>query len=253
MSRIGFLNTYIDSLTAQEAVDVIDAFVRERTPRYVVTPNTDIIVKMSKDDELLDVCSNADLILTDGEVVVKLSKLLGNPIKERIAMTDFVWDVLDMATDKGYGIFFLGGKEDVLSKGVDRIRTKYPKLKVSGVYSPPLGFEKNEKELFITNEKIKNSGADLLIVFLGCPKQEKFIAANKNIYNVPVSITMGGCIDFIGNGNIKRAPVWMQKVGLEWFFRFMQEPERLFKRYFLDDMQIFPMVIKYRIRYLFNK
>ena len=246
MSRIKFLNTYIDSLTAQEAKSQVDRMVQKRRPQYVVTPNTDIVMLMQKNPDLLDICNKADLILTDGEMVVKLSKFLGNPIKERVAMTDFVWDVCDLAVEKNYRIFLFGGKEDVLEKGRKRIQEKYPNLNICGHYSPPLGFENNPVELKKSLELISESKADILIVFLGCPKQERFIAKYKDEYQVPVSITMGGCIDFIG-ADIKRAPMWMQKSGLEWFFRFAQEPKRLFKRYFVDDMQIFPLVLKYKL------
>lgn len=246
MSRIKFLNTYIDSLTAQEAKAQVDQMVQKRHPQYVVTPNTDIVMLMQKNSDLLDICNKADLILTDGEMVVKLSKFLGNPIKERVAMTDFVWDVCDLAVEKNYRIFLFGGKEDVLEKGKKRIQKKYPNLNICGHYSPPLGFENNPVELKKSLDLISESKADILIVFLGCPKQERFIAKYKDEYQVPVSITMGGCIDFIG-ADIKRAPMWMQKSGLEWFFRFAQEPKRLFKRYFIDDMQIFPLVLKYKL------
>ena len=246
MSRIKFLNTYIDSLTAQEAKAQVDQMVQKRCPQYVVTPNTDIVMMMQKNPDLLDICNKADLILTDGVMVVKLSKFLGNPIKERVAMTDFVWDVCDLAVEKNYRIFLFGGKEDVLEKGKKRILKKYPNLNICGHYSPPLGFENNPVELEKSLDLISESKADILIVFLGCPKQERFIAKYKDEYQVPVSITMGGCIDFIG-ADIKRAPMWMQKSGLEWFFRFAQEPKRLFKRYFIDDMQIFPLVLKYKL------
>lgn len=246
MSRIKFLNTYIDSLTALEAKNRVDEMVQAKYPQYVVTPNTDIVMLMQKNPDLLDICNNADLILTDGEMVVKLSKFLGNPIKERIAMTDFVWNVCDLAVEKNYRVFLFGGKGNVLEKGKKRIQEKYPSLNICGHYSPPLGFEKNPVELKKSLESIKESKADILIVFLGCPKQERFIAKYKDEYQVPVSITMGGCIDFIG-ADIKRAPMWMQKCGLEWFFRFAQEPKRLFKRYFVDDIQIFPLVLKYKL------
>ena len=246
MSRIKFLNVNIDSVTVQEAKELVNSMVVCRKPQYVVTPNTDIVMKMQKDDELMRVCNNADLILTDGEMVVKLSKFVGNPIKERVAMTDFVWDVCDLAVEKNYKIFLFGGKEGVLEIGTKRIQEKYPALNICGSYSPPIGFEKNEKELQNALTIIRESGADILIVFLGCPKQEKFIAKYKDQYNVPVSITMGGCIDFIG-ADIKRAPMWMQKSGFEWLFRFAQEPKRLFKRYFIDDMKIFPLIMKYKL------
>lgn len=246
MSRIKFLNTYIDSLTVSEAKARVDEMVQKRTPQYVVTPNTDIVMRMQRDPDLLEICNKADLILTDGEMLVKLSKFLGNPIKERVAMTDFVWDVCDLAVEKKYRVFLFGGKESVLEKGKERIQKKYPNLNICGHYSPPLGFENNPAELQKALDIIKDGKADILIVFLGCPKQERFIAAHKDEYQVPVSITMGGCIDFIG-ADIKRAPLWMQKSGLEWFFRFAQEPKRLFKRYFVDDVKIFPLVLKYKL------
>ena len=137
-NRIKFMNVNIDSLTAQEAVNVIDTFVQERTPRYVVTPNSDIVVKMQKDNELLDSCNNADLILTDGEIVVKLASFLGKTIKERVPMTDFVWDVLNLAEDKGYKVCLFGGREDVLKKG--QIRNA-----VQDIYAPFSVQEINEK------------------------------------------------------------------------------------------------------------
>lgn len=244
-NRISFLNTYIDNLTAAEAKSCVDQLIQEPGYHYVVTPNSDIVVKMQDDPELLDICNKADLILTDGQIVVKLSKRLGTPIKERVAMTDFVWNVMDLAKERGYKVFLFGGKEDVLEKATAKIKKKYPKLNIVDSYSPPFGFENNKEQLKETNERIKKSGADILIVFLGCPKQEKFIAKNKDEYQVPISITMGGCVDFIAGG-VKRAPQWMQDKGLEWFYRFLQEPRRMFKRYFIDDIRIFGLVRKYR-------
>jgi len=250
--RIRFLNTYVDNLTALEAKDVIDTYVQDGGIHYVVTPNSDIIVKMQDDPELKKICDVADLILTDGQMLVKISKWLKNPITERVAMTDFVWDVLDLAECKGYKVFFLGGREGTLKKAVRRIEKKYPRLCVAGSYSPPLGFEGDAEKLYQTNKRIAESGADIIIVFLGCPKQEKFIYANKEIYQVPVSITMGGCVDFIA-GNVKRAPLWMQRAGLEWFYRFIQEPKRLFTRYFIIDTRIFKMALSYKRKSLMKR
>ena len=244
-NRIQFLNTYIDNLTFAEAKEKVDELIREGGYHYVVTPNSDIVVKMQDDPELKKICDNADLILTDGQIVVKISKYLGKPIKERVCMTDFVWHVFDLAVEKGYKVFLFGGKEEVLEKATENIKKRVPELQIVDSYSPPFGFEKDEKKLEEANERIRKSGADMLIVFLGCPKQEKFIAKNKDKYQVPISITMGGCVDFIAGG-VRRAPVWMQRAGLEWFFRFLQEPKRMWKRYFVDDMRIFKMVREYK-------
>lgn len=243
--RIRLLNTYIDNLTACEAKHIVDQYVQRKETHYVVTPNSDIIVKMQDDPELKNICDNADLILTDGQIVVKLSKLLGRPIKERVCMTDFVWDVFDLAIEKGYKVFLFGGKKDILEKATRNVRDKLPDLQIVGSFSPPLGFEKDPEQLAVANKKIKESGADILIVFLGCPKQEKFIYNNKDNYQIPLSITMGGCVDFLAGG-VKRAPLWMQKAGLEWFFRFLQEPKRMFRRYFVEDIRIFKLAFNYR-------
>lgn len=244
-NRIRFLNTYIDSVTASEAKRIIDWYIQERGSHYVVTPNSDIIVKMQEDARLKKICDEADLILTDGQMLVKISRFLHNPIKERVCMTDFVWDVLDLAAEKGYKVFLLGGTLDALDKACDKISDRYPGLKLVGHYSPPLGFEKDARILEDVNTRIRRAGPDILIVFLGCPKQENFIYENRFIYQAPLSIPMGGCVDFIA-GNVRRAPLWMQKCGLEWFFRFMQEPRRMFRRYFIEDVKIFSLALKYR-------
>ena len=242
-NRIEFLNTYIDNLTASEAKNAVDSLIQAGGNHYVVTPNSDIVVKMQDDTELKEICDKADLILTDGQIVVKLSRYLGNPIKERVCMTDFVWDVFDLAIKKDYRVFLFGGKEDVLFKATENIKKRLPELNIVDSYSPPFGFEKNEEMLEEANRRIKASDADILIVFLGCPKQEKFIYQNKDKYQVP--ITMGGCVDFIA-GKVKRAPLWMQNIGLEWFYRFLQEPKRMFRRYFVDDIRIFELARKYQ-------
>ena len=244
-NRIEFLNTYIDNLTASEAKNAVDSLIQAGGNHYVVTPNSDIVVKMQDDTELKEICDKADLILTDGQIVVKLSRYLGNPIKERVCMTDFVWDVFDLAIKKDYRVFLFGGKEDVLFKATENIKKRLPELNIVDSYSPPFGFEKNEEMLEEANSRIKASDADILIVFLGCPKQEKFIYQNKDKYQVPISITMGGCVDFIA-GKVKRAPLWMQNIGLEWFYRFLQEPKRMFRRYFVDDIRIFELARKYQ-------
>lgn len=244
-NRIEFLNTYIDNLTASEAKNAVDSLIQAGGNHYVVTPNSDIVVKMQDDTELKEICDKADLILTDGQIVVKLSRYLGNPIKERVCMTDFVWDVFDLAIEKDYKVFLFGGKEDVLSKATENIKKRLPELNIVDSYSPPFGFEKDEEMLEEANRRIKDSDADILIVFLGCPKQEKFIYQNKDKYQVPISITMGGCVDFMA-GKVKRAPIWMQNIGLEWFYRFLQEPKRMFRRYFVDDIRIFELARKYQ-------
>ena len=243
--RINFLNTYVDNLTFEEAKSAVDELIQSKGHHYVVTPNSDIIVKMQYDEELKHICDHANLILVDGQILVKLSKLTKNPIVERVCMTDFVWNVFDLAMEKNYSIFLFGGKYDILKSAEKKIKERCKSLNIVGSYSPKFGFENDLYEIEKCNKVIREAKADILLVFLGCPKQEKFIYNNKDKYKVKMSIPMGGCVDFLA-GKVKRAPKWMQDVGLEWFFRFLQEPKRMFKRYFIDDIKIFSLFYKYR-------
>ena len=180
-NRIEFLNTYIDNLTASEAKNAVDSLIQAGGNHYVVTPNSDIVVKMQDDTELKEICDKADLILTDGQIVVKLSRYLGNPIKERVCMTDFVWDVFDLAIKKDYRVFLFGGKEDVLFKATENIKKRLPELNIVDSYSPPFGFEKNEEMLEEANRRIKASDADILIVLDVRSRKSSFTRIKINI------------------------------------------------------------------------
>ncbi|MDU0403270.1 N-acetylglucosaminyldiphosphoundecaprenol N-acetyl-beta-D-mannosaminyltransferase [Lactococcus lactis] len=141
-----------------------------------------------------------------------------------------------MAGKKGYKMFFLGAAEGVAARAATNLKKRYSNLEVAGVYSPPFGFEENEEEVEKILQMIIKSNVDILIVGLGAPKQEKFIFKYHDRLNVPISLGLGASLDFEA-GNIKRAPKWMQKSGLEWLFRITQDPRRMFKRYIIDDIK----------------
>ena len=124
------------------------------------------------------------------------------------------------------------------------MESQYKNIRIVGVYSPKFGFENDKKELTKINSMINKKKPDLLFVCLGCPKQEKWIYNHINEYDAKVSICAGATVDFLA-GNMKRAPKWMSNCGLEWFYRFLQEPKRLFKRYFIDDIKILKLLRKY--------
>ena len=150
-----------------------------------------------------------------------------------------------MAARKGHSIFILGAAEGVAAKAAENLAVKNPGLKIAGVYSPPVGFEKNNDELDKIAEIIKALKPDILAVSLGSPKGEKFIYRHLKEYGVPLGISIGATIDFEA-GNVKRAPAWMSNMGLEWLFRITQEPKRLIKRYWNDAVKIVPIIKKYR-------
>lgn len=239
------MNTEIDNLTMKEALEAIDKLIHENKNAFVVTPNVDHIVQLEAGGELCEVYKKADLILADGKPLIWISKWYGTPIKEKISGSDLFPLLCEHAMKKNYKMFFLGAAKGVATKAAENLSIKYPGLHIVGTYSPPMGFENNAFEIKKIEEKIKQVAPHILIVGLGCPKQELFIFHNKERLNVPISLGLGASLDFEA-GNIKRAPRWMSNYGLEWLFRMFQDPKRLVKRYLIDDRKIFYMIIKYK-------
>ncbi|MFH0326081.1 WecB/TagA/CpsF family glycosyltransferase [Clostridium perfringens] len=245
MSRMNFLNIEVDNLTMNEAIDRAEELIIKKKPSYVVTPNVDHIVKLEIDKEFQDVYKNADLILTDGMPLIWISKMRGNPIKEKISGSDFFPKLCERAAEKGYSLFLLGAAEGVAAKAAKNLKEKYEGLNIVGTYSPSYGFEKKDDEIKMIIEMINETKPDILAVGLGAPKQEKFLYKYKNELNAPISLAIGASIDFEA-GNINRAPRWMQNCGLEWFYRLCKEPKRMFKRYVIDDFKIISIYRKYK-------
>ncbi|MCC3360516.1 WecB/TagA/CpsF family glycosyltransferase [Holdemanella porci] len=245
MARIKFMNTNIDNLTMAETLHEIDKLIQKKNCSYVVTPNVDHIVRLEKDEELQKVYKNASLILTDGKPLIWISKWYKTPIKEKISGSDLFPRVCQLAANKNYTMYLLGAAEGVADTSARNLMKKYPGLNIVGTYSPPFGFEKNEQEMNKIKTQIQDVHPDILIVGLGCPKQEKFMYYHCKELGVPISFGLGASIDFEA-GNIKRAPKWMSNHGLEWLYRFSKEPKRLFKRYFVDDLKIIQVARKYR-------
>lgn len=245
MARIKFMNTNIDNLTMAETLNEIDKLIQKKNCSYVVTPNVDHIVRLEKDEELQKVYKNASLILTDGKPLIWISKWYKTPIKEKISGSDLFPRVCQLAANKNYTMYLLGAAEGVADTAARNLMEKYPGLNIVGIYSPPFGFEKNEQEMNKIKTQIQDVHPDILIVGLGCPKQEKFMYYHCKELGVPISFGLGASIDFEA-GNIKRAPKWMSNHGLEWLYRFSKEPKRLFKRYFEDDLKIIQVARKYR-------
>lgn len=185
------------------------------------------------------------MVLVDGKPLVWISKWYNRPLKAKISGSDLVPILCDVASKKGYTIFIIGGKDGIAAQAKTRLENRYPNIRIVGTYAPPFGFEKDVDELNHINQIISDAKPDLLITCFGCPKQEKWIYENISKYNAKVSICAGATVDFLA-GNVKRAPRWMSEHGLEWFYRFLQEPKRMFKRYFVDDVKIIGLIKKYR-------
>jgi N-acetylglucosaminyldiphosphoundecaprenol N-acetyl-beta-D-mannosaminyltransferase len=229
---IAILGVPFDHVTISEAIDLIERMIASRRPHYLVTANVDFVVQAQEDVELRRILLDAHLVLCDGTPLVWASRLLGNRLPERVAGADLAPLFVRAAAEKGYRIFFLGATAAVAGKAVDKLRKHYPNLVIAGQYSPPFKqlLDMDHDEI---TRRIREAKPDLLFVSFGCPKQEKWIAMHYRSLGVPVSIGVGATIDFFA-GHMKRAPVWMQRTGLEWTFRLLQEPRRLFKRYAKD-------------------
>ena len=245
MSRIEFMNTEIDNLTMKEALQRIDQLIKENNNAYVVTPNVDHIVQLEYGGPLTEVYKNADLILVDGKPLIWISKWYKTPIKEKISGSDLFPRLCELASIKGYRMYFLGAADGVAAKAAKNLEKRFPGLQVVGTYSPDYGFEDDKEELEKIKKQIKDVEPHILVVGLGCPKQELFIFNHKDELGVPISLGLGASLDFEA-GVIKRAPKWMANSGLEWIYRITQDPKRLAKRYLVKDIKIFKLAIKYK-------
>lgn len=245
MKKQALLNTYVNNFDMSETLQAIESLLESDKKSYVVPINVDVVIKIEEDDYLKEIVNNAEIVLVDGKPLIWISKLHKKPIKAKISGSDLVPLLFERGSKKGYSFFVIGGAEGVAEKAKQNLKIKFPQIKIVGTYAPPIGFDKDENELQKINQMINDSEADIVIACFGCPKQEKWIYNNYQKYNAKVSICAGATVDFLA-GNVKRAPRWMSEHGLEWFYRFLQEPKRMFKRYFVDDIKILKLVKKYR-------
>lgn len=235
---VKLLNTRIDNLTVKELLEQLNKGV-------LVTPNVDIIMKHQRDREFHEMANQAEFSVCDSKVVKLSAKLLGLSLKEAIPGSSFFPQYCDYhAKDENIKIFLLGAKEGVGLKAQERINKRIGRKIIVGAYSPPFGFEKDDAECEHILNIIKESSANVVLVGLGEPKQTKWIYKYKDrLPGINVFMALGATIDFEA-GNIKRAPIIFQKMALEWLYRLIQEPKRLWRRYFLEDLPFFWLFFK---------
>jgi N-acetylglucosaminyldiphosphoundecaprenol N-acetyl-beta-D-mannosaminyltransferase len=237
VQRIEIMGCGVDNLTMDETLDVIEGFVRSGTPHQHVVVNVDKVVKARDDAELRDIINDCALINADGMPVVWASRLLGTPLKERVAGVDLFEAIMARAAAVGWRVFLLGAREEVVSKVKAIYEAKYPGLAVAGHRN---GYWRPEEEESVA-EQVRAARTDILFVAISSPKKERFLGKWQSHMKVPFAMGVGGTFD-VAAGLVKRAPLWMQKTGFEWFYRFLQEPRRMYRRYFIDDMAFFGML-----------
>lgn len=238
--RVTLFGCNIDNVSMEETLERVEDFVRARRPHQHVVVNVDKLVKASRDEDLRRIINARDLVNVDGMPVVWASRLLGKPLKERVAGIDLFEALMRRAADKGWRVFLLGARPDVVREVAATYARRYPALVLAGVRD---GYWQGKDAEAGVVRQVRDSRADLLFVAISSPMKERFLGLYQAEMRIPFAMGVGGSFD-VATGRVKRAPAWMQKAGLEWFFRFLQEPRRMFRRYFIDDMAFIWLVIK---------
>jgi len=238
-SRIEMMGCTIDNLSMEDTLQTIEGFIASGRPHQHVVVNVDKLVKAQHDLELRQIINECALINADGMPVVWASRLLGKPLKERVAGVDLFEALMARAAEKGWRVYLLGAKEDIVSRVLQLYQARFPKLVFAGYRN---GYWTAGEENAVVDQ-IAAARADLLFVAISSPKKEQFLGAYQARMKIPFAMGVGGTFDVVA-GKVKRAPVWMQKTGFEWFYRFLQEPRRMFRRYFIDDMAFFGLLLK---------
>lgn len=235
--RVHLLNTWVDVLTMAQTLTLVEEYIISKTPLHLIGVNADKINEINRNSDLKRIVDRCGIINADGTSVVMASKLLRKPLPERVAGIDLMQNLVELSANKGYSIFLLGAKQEVVEKCASVLKDKYPDLTLCGVRN---GYFKESQWPAISAE-LQEKQPDIVFVGISSPTKEYLIQYLQNQGHSCVFMGVGGSFDVI-SGNIPRAPKWMQHHGLEWFFRMIQEPCRLFSRYFVGNTQFIAQV-----------
>ncbi|MCF8001361.1 MAG: WecB/TagA/CpsF family glycosyltransferase [Halanaerobiales bacterium] len=205
--------------------DLIDKLMEEletETKNLIFTPNSEIVVRAYDDSDYAKILNSADYLVPDGAGLLLAAKILGEPLQERVAGYDLMRGLLNKISDKNHSVYFLGGKPGIIDLAVKNVKEELPEINMAGFHHGY--FDRNNKNKII--DEINRIRPDLLFVGMGVPLQEKFFAANFHNLNIKLGLAVGGSFDVLA-GYTERAPLWMQKMYLEWFYRLLQEPKRI--------------------------
>ena len=239
-----------DVLTRKQAIDRIGSLIERGEPGYVITANLHYVMLLHRLTELQPVTAAAAMILADGQPIVWRSRLSQHPLPERVTGSELIFDLARRAAETGWRIYLLGGQPGVAASCAGRLQTLYPALQIAGVESPPFR-QLSEQEQRAQDHRIQASRADLLLVAFGQPKGELWIHRHHRRLGVPVSIQLGASFDFVA-GTAQRAPQCWQRWGMEWAYRMLSEPKRLFPRYAANAAFLSRVLLRECFRYSAN-
>jgi N-acetylglucosaminyldiphosphoundecaprenol N-acetyl-beta-D-mannosaminyltransferase len=233
--RISLMGMQIDHVTEREVVVAIGDSLSAGRGGWVITPNLEHLRRYRKESSLQDYFKSADLVLADGMPLVWASKLKGTPLPARVAGSDLIWSLSMEAAKHGRSVFVLGGTREAGWEAARRLKERCPGLRIAGMVYPPHGFEEDTSCMDQIVETLETVEPDIVYVGLGFPKQERVIATLRERFPQTWFLGIGISIGFVG-GQVARAPMWMQRFGLEWLHRLAQEPRRLGRRYLLQGL-----------------
>jgi len=241
----------IHAISMAKVIYFCEKAIKDNKSMSIGMVNVAKIINSRKDINLKKSLQKSDIIAADGQGIVFLSRLIGTPLPERVAGIDIMYKLMESANNHSYGIYFLGAKLEVVRKVVNKTKVIYKNIKISGCAD---GYFDLEAEGMEVAKNIKDSHADILFVAISPPKKEIFLDRYKDFMSIPVCHGVGGSFDVFA-GITKRAPVWMQKAGLEWFYRVLQEPKRMWKRYFVTNLMFlyFSFIEIIKIRFKLSK
>jgi N-acetylglucosaminyldiphosphoundecaprenol N-acetyl-beta-D-mannosaminyltransferase len=235
-NSVAVLGVPFNNVTMDEAVRIIEEKIESGGCHQVATANVDFVMHAIRDSELQSILCSCSLVVPDGMPILWSARLMGSRLKERVCGIDLVPRMAELAARRGYSIFLLGASERSSQRAAEVLQERYPGLRIAGRYSPPVRpLERMNHEEIL--KRIELAQPDILLVAFGNPKQEKWLSMHRDRLRVPVSIGVGGSLDML-SGRLARAPRWMQRSGLEWFFRAAQEPQRLALRYLFDAVTL---------------
>jgi N-acetylglucosaminyldiphosphoundecaprenol N-acetyl-beta-D-mannosaminyltransferase len=250
--RVTICGVDIDKYAFAEAVAGMLSHAKLRKPpEYVVTPNAHHIVLLQRDAQFRKVYQQARWVVPDGVSLLWAARFLSMPLAGRVNGTDLLESLCAMSAKLGLKVFFLGGRPMAANKAAIVLKQRHPDLEVT-TYCPPYGFHTDPQEQQRIHAAIRAADPDLLFVGLGAPKQEYWIANHYKTLNVPVSLGIGVSFELV-SGMVTRAPRWMQKMGLEWFFRLLMEPRRLWQRYLVGNVVFVGLVMKQKLRAIVDR
>ncbi|TLS35159.1 WecB/TagA/CpsF family glycosyltransferase [Pseudalkalibacillus caeni] len=246
LHKVQLMGINFDNLSMSTLIEDISLLKKNKQKKFIVTPNVDFLIRSKKNGDFKNIVNSADISIADGMPIVWVSKLIKQPLVERVTGADLLDRVCAESKEKEFNIYLLGASPDSNKKAIKNLKEKYPGVRIVGGYSPTFSQVFNEEENKKIISDINKLRVNCLFVAFGSPKQEKWIKENIDSLNINIAVGCGAAIDFAAGK--KRAPKWMRSVGLEWLFRFLLEPKRLGKRYIVTNSLFLLEVLKILVK-----